>query len=152
MIQILDFTAVLAGSDELGQLERAELQLKCGALIEIDAFAGVKDRLIYDIEESSRNGLDYYILPAVEEISEYGGAITGYYKLFGLIVERAERRSKGYFARVGLCDLSFKGNKSRDLVTKLLSADSSISMDESLYHQVLEPNSDGLKQYSIILV
>ena len=162
-IEILEFHAILAGSDEIGQIESAELQVKCGALIEVDALTWFDGKLYYDTEEreSSRNGSGCYLLPTVgmtrrdDAFNDEKSKMTAAAEepaSYGLIVEKVEHRGKGYFARVGVYDIDLGVAIYQDSITGLDSDHSRIFMDESFYQEVLEPNSDGHKQYSITLL
>ncbi|RDW73542.1 hypothetical protein BP6252_07449 [Coleophoma cylindrospora] len=151
LIEFMNFNVVLAGSDNLGQLESAELQLKCGPLIRAKTLVdgrwyskNTQGKVFYDLDDYSADASGFYALPTVEHIQEERTV------LYGLIVKMAEKRRTGYFARVGVFDLAFDNNY-RDLIRSVSTYSGGLT-DELLYQEILEPNSDGIKQYSITLI
>jgi hypothetical protein len=189
----MNFNIIPAGTDLLGQLKDAELELACGPILKENFFKVSRldpeeEYPHYDSEddpdsedlpnasdppeiaEPPRNkgfyiykySKDFYdadeefadcerlYLPILEkQVTEltYSGTLN----IYGLVLKRADIRGKGYFSRIGVFDKSFMKKSYVELMESVCSYDDML-VEESGYHRVLEPDSKGIKQYSVRLI
>jgi hypothetical protein len=67
------------------------------------------------------------------------------------VLKRVDIRGKGYFSRIGVFDKAFMKDSYVELIESLCGHDD-MFMEKSGYQQVLEPDSRGIKQFSISLI
>jgi hypothetical protein len=162
LVRLLYFNSIPVGIDLLGQLKDAKLELACGPILKETFFhvyrLDSKDRYkgfylddgskdFYDADEEFAHCESLY-LPILEHRErKYGGKL----RIYGLMLKKADIRGKGYFSRIGVFDKAFKKDSYAD-VMESLSGHDDMFMEESWYQQVLEPDSRGIKQYSITLI
>jgi hypothetical protein len=103
----------------------------------------------YDAEEEFAHCKRLYlpILEHRETVTSYSGKL----RIYGLVLKRVDIRGKGYFSRIGVFDKAFMKDSYVELMESLCGHDD-MFMEESGYQQVLEPDSRGIKQFSISLI
>ncbi|KAE9373287.1 HET-domain-containing protein [Stipitochalara longipes BDJ] len=170
LIDVISVELGSVGTDALGGLEDAKLQLRCSPLINSIA-ATVSSRennfvslqfggepfikgsgtIIYD-EYKTYGEIrgNIYFLPVFQQTRNSWASA---YHMYGLMVTMASGRGRGYFRRLGVFDLALYNDVQhlRDLVTPLSNQKNTL-MDESMYGNILELDENGMKQYVITLV
>jgi hypothetical protein len=174
LVSVLNCPIALAGTDEFGQLQNAQLEVDCGPLIagnvvlsyfdaykeyfpresshkediiECLASKGPMGKIWFDHGDGSQYATEpIFFMPVVE----HGPPGS----MCGLILKVADSHPHGYFTRLGVWDITFKKDDYEDLMEYLLSEPGSL-MDESLYEDVFDSDSeseDGLQKYTLTLI
>jgi hypothetical protein len=178
VLRLMNFNSTPVGTDLLGQLKDAELELACGPILKETFFR------VYRLDSKEPSNLGsisdsgdppgnkgFYLadwskdffdaekfahceklyLPILEhreeKVTTYGNKLT----IYGLVLKRVDIRGKWYFSRIGVFDKAFMKDSYVELMESL-SGHEDIFMEEAGYQQVLEPDTRGIKQYSISLI
>jgi hypothetical protein len=157
VIEILDVNLVPLGSDPLGQLLHANLQMKCGPIVQCRTFQYSEDsRNIWRGTISFDQGKPTntpshtsYLLPLLQHPKYY---LVQEITLCCIIIAPSQNLTRGEFVRVSVFDIVFKGLGSFQDVIEFCSRNPYRVMDESLYEKCLGPNADGMIEYTIRLV
>jgi hypothetical protein len=163
VINVQNVELVLSGQDELGELQDAKLQVRCGPLMNPcdnklwhdlkqsnRVYEGEMAEIYWDLRCEDRSTVEPLIfMPVLVEKGLQDPKID--LPIYGLIVTTAKDRGPGYFTRLGVWGFSFPLESYHRLMQQL-SLRPDLLIDESLYQQVLEPDDNGIPQYTITLI
>lgn len=178
LVRLMNFNIIPIGTDLLGQLQDAELELACGPILketflqayrlhskepsDFESFSEITDppentgfyldgrtKDLYDSDEEFADFERLY-LPILEHRKMGTILLPENLRIYGLVLKKVDIRGKGYFSRIGVFDKAFKKASYVELMESL-SGHEDMFMEEAGYQQVLEPDTRGIKQYSISL-
>jgi hypothetical protein len=169
VVEILDVVLIPLGRDPFGQVQDANLQLKCGTIIKYSAFQS----LVQDKKPHTRVADDHmkhwcgyvsydqgvpsatfaeasYLLPLLKDGTDYQRQEE--MGVLGLIIAPSSKSAKGEFLRIGVFDIVLRPFESFRECMQFFSSQPNMVMEGSLYEQSLGPDADGLIQYTIRLI
>jgi Heterokaryon incompatibility protein (HET) len=154
------------GQDVFGQVRDAALKMKCGPLINDTFFT-----LPFEDDEGrrkSKNGSPiiqlmkfftiYYDFDRGDECKAESSFLLPvfegerYFVVYGLILQAAKGRHRGYFTRVGVWYGHLYGTEGYESFIYALLQEKEALMDESMYQDILELDDGWLPQYIIRLI
>jgi hypothetical protein len=171
VIEVMRVELIPLGQDPLGQLRDASLQLNCRAMMNHKAFhANIPAKsnhpsldnsknpsyfwtglISYDQGESSDAVMNAsYLLPLLQ----HQHVLVHREELYvcGLVVTPASGAKTGTFIRSGVFNISLYPFNSFEGLMEFFWTLPDVCMDESQYENILGPNANGMKRYTITLV
>jgi hypothetical protein len=169
VVEVLDVMLKILGRDPFGQVQDANLQLKCGTIVKYSAFRSLVQEkktttLVADAPMKEWRGYITYDrgVPSATLIEasylllllrdQRDDCRQGEMGILGLIITPNSNSVKGEFLRIGMFDILLGPFEGFQEYMQFFSSQPNTVMEESLYEQSLGPDTDGLMQYTIRLI